>query len=155
MPDQLFCYIRKRWLTATPEEMIRQFLIRHMVENLHYPQSHFIIEKSLHQFPHLNPANLHAMPSRRVDVILLAKDLHPNYPLYPLLLIECKAVPITAKTMRQVLGYNHYLRAYFVAVSNQTETQLAWINPQEQTLQITKNLPDYPTLFAQAKQIFH
>lgn len=145
MPDQLFCCIRKRWFTATPEEKIRQFLIRHMVDHLQYPQNHFVLEKELCQLPHIDPACHALLPQRRFDLIVLAKNLHPLHPLYPLLLIECKAVPLTAKAMRQIIGYNHYLRACFTALANQTTILL------EPKLQNRNGIPPYPVLLEQAK----
>lgn len=154
MPDQLFCYIRKRWISATPEEKIRQLLIKQMIEELNYPQNYFITEKGLNQMPHLNPASLASLPARRLDLIVLAKDLHPNYPLYPLLLIECKAIPITNKAIRQATGYNHFLKACFVALANSSELLLSWVDPEQQTHQIVKGLPDYPTLLHRAKSVF-
>lgn len=153
MPDQLFCYIRKRWISATPEEKIRQLLIKHMIENLQYPPNYFIMEIGLKQLPHLDRACLRFLPLRRIDLVVLAKDLHPQFPLYPLLLIECKAVPITKKAIRQAMGYNHFLRACFVAVTNHLQTLLSWVDPQQQTQQIIKGLPDYQTLFQRAKLI--
>ncbi len=153
MPDQLFCYIRKRWITATPEEKIRQFLIKQMVEKLQYPQNHFILEKGLNQMPHLGQSQINSLPLRRIDLIVVAKNLHPNYPLYPLLLIECKSVPITQKAIRQAMGYNHFLRACFVAVANQLETLLSWVDPKQQIQQTVAGLPDYQTLLHKASTL--
>lgn len=155
MPDQLFCSIRKRWINATPEEKIRQFLIKQMVEKQHYPPHYLILERGLHLFPHLDKATAQKLPQRRVDLIVVAKDLHPRFPFYPLLLIECKAVPITLKTMRQVMGYNHFLSACFVAVTNQFETRVNWFHPQEQTVQTINGLPDFPLLIEKAREIYH
>jgi hypothetical protein len=158
MPDQLFCYIRKRWIKATPEEKIRQFLIKQMVEKLQYPPNYFIMEKGLNQMPHLDKACLNSLPFRRIDLIVLAKNLHPQYPLYPLLLIECKAIKITQKAIRQVMGYNHFLGACFVAVINQVETHLYSsrfeANLKGEHLQ-EPSFPDYPTLLQKAKAIIN
>lgn len=154
MPDQLFCYIRKRWITATPEEKIRQFLIQQMTENLGYPKNLIILEKNLNQLPHLDQSILSSLPTRRIDLLVLAKNLHPNYPFYPLLLIECKAIPLNQKAMRQVIGYNHFLRACFVALANQEEVQLGWIDPKEGKLRVVKGLPPFETLFQEARRLF-
>lgn len=148
MPDQLFCCIRKRWFTATPEEKVRQFLIRRMIDQLQYPQNHFVLEKGLYQLPHINPASHALLPQRRFDLIVLAKNLHPIHPLYPLLLIECKAVPLTAKAMRQIIGYNHFLRSCFIALANQTTILL---DSSHSNLQNRNELPPYTSLLEQAR----
>lgn len=152
-PDQLFCTIRKRWITATPEEKIRQFYIQHMVENLCYPLNSIILEKNLNQLPHLDPSAHALLPTRRIDLLLLAKDLHPRFPFYPLLLIECKATPLNDKAMRQLMGYNHYLQACFVALANQQELRLGWMDPVSQIFQMSSGLPPYELLLKQAAQI--
>ncbi len=152
MPDPLFCCIRKRWILATPEEKVRQSLITYLVNHLHYPLNYIIIEKGLHVLPHLDPAIVFQLPARRLDILVVAKDLHPDYAFYPVLLLECKATPLNPKAFRQVLGYNHFLKACFVGIANQKEIQMGWFDAQ-QNFVIHKNLPDYHVLCEQAKQL--
>ena len=99
-----------------PEEKIRQALITHMIESLGYDKSLFCIEKSIDNLPHLQKK----IPGkRRIDILYYAKDIHSNWDLYPLLLIECKAGTITKGAMEQVVGYNHYIQSYFLAIANE------------------------------------
>jgi len=155
MPDRLFCYIRKRWIKASPEEKIRQSLINYLKENLDYPLNQMIIEKGLECLPHLDPTLTPHFPIRRIDLLILAKDLHPHHPFYPLILIECKATHINEKAMRQVLGYNHFLKSCFIALANQHEVQLGWIEPGQNLLISKKGIPSYPLLLEHAKKLIN
>lgn len=99
-----------------------------MVEVLGFPSETLVIEKNLELLPHVQrgvPA-----PKRRADLLCFAKGVHPLIDLYPLLLVECKAVPINDRVIAQVVGYNHYVHACFICVANQTEIRTGWKTPQ-------------------------
>ena len=111
--------IRKKWITATPEELVRQSLLKKMMGELSFPRELIAVEKSLKEMPHLSHYHSLALPSRRMDIVCFGKGIHPKFSLYPLLVIECKEDQKEAKSaMDQVMGYNHYLQAYFVAVAH-------------------------------------
>lgn len=129
MPNSLFCSLRKTWVAALPEEKVRQELIHKMTQCLGYPLGSLILEKSLDQLPHLQAHP--SLPKRRADLIVLARDLHPQHPFYPLLLVECKAVPLTSKVLRQLIGYNQFVGAPFIAAVNQTQTYFGWYQPEK------------------------
>lgn len=122
---QIYCSIRKEWIVALPEENVRQQWIKTLVEELGFPLSSLTVEKSLRHMPHL-AHQTSKLPSRRADIIAFAPDIHPGYSLYPLLLIECKALKITQKMVRQVVGYNYYLQAPYIALVNQNECLFGW-----------------------------
>lgn len=153
-PCQLFCSIRKKWIASTPEEKVRQGLLIHMTQNLAYPNGSLALEMTLSQMPHLSHLPSYQIPNRRADLIVLAPGLHPNYPLYPLLLIECKAVAITAKVLRQVIGYNQYLQACFIGVVNEVEKRVGWQHPIQKDYHFLAVLPPYETLLEQGKHLF-
>ncbi len=142
--SQIFCLIRKEWVAASPEERVRQQLVGQMIHHLGYPFAYIAVEKELRQMPHL--ALTDNIPDRRIDVVCFAKGIHPQCELYPLLLIECKAVALTSKVMNQVVGYNHYVKAYFLAVANQEEVKVGWYNPSEKKYQFANYLPAYADL---------
>jgi hypothetical protein len=143
--DQLFCSIRKTWVAATPEEMVRQSLIQMMLLELGFPPGGIALEKGLREMPHIEMIK-GPIPARRADIIVFAKDIHPSYPYYPLLLIECKAVPLTEKVIRQVVGYNQFIKAHFIAVANQTEIKLGWYQPHLQNYSFISGLLPFSTL---------
>lgn len=144
--QQIYCPIRKMWVSALPEELIRQRLITLMTQTLGFPTAGLVIEKGLRQMPHLALSHKE-IPDRRADIVCFAKGIHPEHALYPLLLIECKAVPLTSKVMHQVMGYNHYLGAYFIAVANEHEVQVGWHDQASQAYRFVAHLPHYTDLF--------
>jgi hypothetical protein len=155
MPElyQLFCLIRKKWVAATPEEKIRQNLIASLTQNLGYPLGHLALELCLSQMPHLSHLPTNKIPYRRTDLVVFAPNLHPLFALYPLLLIECKAVPLTSKTIRQTIGYNQYLQAYFIALVNQTESQMGWYHAEQKEFCFTNGLLSYTDLLKKSQTL--
>jgi hypothetical protein len=150
MAELIYCSIRKEWVAALPEEAVRQKLIAQMVEQLGYPISLLVVEKSLKQMPHLSPGQ-RQVPDRRADLICYAQGIHPQHQLYPLLLVECKAVKLTPKVINQVLGYNVYLQAYFVAIANQDEIKTGWYDAAAQQYRFADGLPAYAALLSALK----
>jgi Type I restriction enzyme R protein N terminus (HSDR_N) len=143
--EQLLCRVRKEWVAATPEELVRQRLIALMINELGFPPSAIALEKALSQIPHVAQA-LHQPPLRRADIICFAKGINPQYDLYPLLLIECKAVKLTPKVINQVASYNHYLQACFVCIANQEEIRTGWFDPETKAYRFVQHLPSYQEL---------
>lgn len=139
----LTCLIRKEQVAATPEEAVRQQLLHTMVQRLEYPESSIAVEKSLHQLPHVK---YDKAPLRRLDLLCFAKGIHPDFSLYPLLLVECKAVKLTPKVLAQVCGYNFYVKAYFVAVANQHEVRFGWMDKGSKEYRFAPGLPSFPVL---------
>lgn len=119
------CLIRKESVAATPEEAIRQGVLHHLIHDLHFPASYIAVEKSLNQIPHLSLSD-RDLPHRRADIICFGKGIHPKHQLYPLLLIECKAVKLTPKVINQVSGYNVFLQACFIAAVNEDQVAFGW-----------------------------
>ena len=142
---QIHCILRNKWVAELPEEIVRQKLVHHMVHQLGYPKGSLSLETSLHQIPHLN-SQAHALPQRRTDLICFAKGIHPQWDLYPLLVIECKAVKLTKKAMTQLVGYNHFLKAYFIALINAEGMRLGWYEGGE--YRFIERLPSYEDLIA-------
>ena len=141
--QRIWCRIRKDWVVDQPEEQVRQQLLNHLIEDLKFPESLVAIERKLSQMPHL-PLDGTDYPDRRSDIVCFANDIFPGHSLYPLLLIECKAVPMNSKTERQVIGYNHYLGSPFVCIANETERRIGWRN--EEGYQWQDGIPAYQTL---------
>jgi len=138
--EALFCPIRKQHVAAQPEEMVRQHLIQYMITKLGYPKQNLVVEKQLSQFPtvnrHLRP------PECRIDLACIKQDGSFS----PLLLIECKAVPINQKTLQQIIGYNYYLNASYIAIANQKEIQTGRYNPKANNYTFFPFLPHYQDL---------
>lgn len=144
--QSLYCPIRRQWMPDLPEERVRQRLIQWMTSSLGYPASLLAVERGLQQMPHLSLTPKRC-PTRRADLLCFGNNIHPQHALYPLLLVECKAHPITAKCIQQLLGYNYFVQAYFVAIVNGTEIKIS----SYRTPHFLPGLPEYHTLLAWAK----
>lgn len=138
------------WVPSQPEERVRQSWLTHLIQNLHFPIGGFAIEKGLNQMPHIAQQAM-SLPQRRADLIFFAQNIHPLYELYPLLLIECKAIPLNEKVIRQTAGYNYYVQAPFFAVVNQNEGKTYWYDKETNQLQSTQNIPSYENLMKYAQ----
>ncbi len=137
--------MRKILVPKDPEELVRQSLLQEMMGKLGYPSSLIAVEKSLALLPHLE-AIREQIPERRADILVFGKDLHPEFSLYPLLLIECKAVPITPKVIRQATGYNRFVKSFFLAVANEGEVRTGWWNSSLADYEFIPFLPAYKDL---------
>lgn len=101
--------------------------------------------------PHLSRGQ-HKLPDRRADLLCYAAGIHAQHMLYPLLLVECKAVKLTPKVINQVLGYNVYLQACFVAIANQDEIQTGWYDVTQKQYRFMDGLPEYAALLGALKK---
>ena len=93
----IFDPVRKKYVTLTPEEWVRQHVINYLVTEKSYPVSLISVEKPL-KFAGLD---------KRSD--LLVSDRNGK----PLMIIECKApeVTITQKVFEQIAIYNLAIKA--------------------------------------------
>lgn len=114
-----------------------------MITVLGFPESTFAIEKELRTLPHIQ--HHQDPPDRRVDILCFAKGIHPCYDLYPLLMIECKAVKLSNKVVGQVAGYNHFVQAPFICIANQHEVRTGWLNDAS-NYNFVSYLPGYSSL---------
>lgn len=148
------CAVRHTYVEATPEERVRQDMLHRMVDAFGFPKNLITVEKALKELPHLTTDG-QSVPERRADILVFAKNIHPAFPLYPLLLIECKAVKLTPAVFSQVAGYNFFIKAFFVAVANQEEVRTGWFDSQTGSYRFVPFLPSYQSLIASVCQISH
>lgn len=118
MKDRILCPIRGEWVSALPEEIVRQSLIRKMIGELGFPKSLLAVEKEIDTLLAQEKGL-----KKRLDLICYrpAKE-----GLAPLLVAECKAGPLTAEALRQALGYNASLGAPFVCLAGPSEIKTLW-----------------------------
>ncbi|MDE7388504.1 MAG: type I restriction enzyme HsdR N-terminal domain-containing protein [Muribaculaceae bacterium] len=97
--------LRRKWVVLTPEEWVRQHMVRHLINDLGYPMHLMANEVGLR----LNGR------SRRCDTIVWRAG-RPE----PLLVVEFKApsVAITQRTLEQAARYNMVLGARALLLSN-------------------------------------
>lgn len=100
----IFDEIRKKWLVLTPEEWVRQHVVRYLTEEKKYPSTLIELEKQI---------ELNGL-TKRCDVIV------NNRFGKPVMIIECKAssVVITQDTFDQAIRYNMTLKVPFLFLTN-------------------------------------
>lgn len=124
---------RKRYVSLTPEEWVRQHFVRFLIETKGYPAALLAIEKQL---------NMNGM-KKRCDAILYNIDGNA------VLIIELKApnVPISQATFDQVAVYNAKLQVNFFMISNGIEHFCCKVNPETARYEYFPEIPNYNQLF--------
>ena len=99
---QIWDFVRKKWLVATPEEWVRQHTLAYL-QLLGYPASLMAIESGL--------TTGHKL--KRSDALIYKGGK-------PYILVECKAphVKLSQATFNQAFNYNTTLRAPFIYLTN-------------------------------------
>lgn len=118
-----------------------------MTEQWGYPACSIVVEKALSQLPHLS-THSGRLPDRRVDILVYSKA--EDIGLIPLLLIECKAVPLKQGALQQVAGYNHYIGAPFISVANGEQLFMSWRDKATKSHRLIDFLPHYNELQSRA-----
>jgi len=123
---------RKRYVSLTPEEWVRQHFIRFLIEEKGYPAAYLAVEKQL---------SLNGM-KKRCDAILY------NEHALPILIIELKApnVSITQSTFDQVAVYNAKLKVDFFMISNGIEHYCCKVDSINSQYKFFPELPEYSKL---------
>ena len=128
----IFDPIRKKHVTLTPEEGVRQNLINYLVKEKGYPLPLISVEFPL-KYARLN---------KRSD--LLVSDNNGR----PVLLIECKApdVSITNKVFEQISIYNQSIKAPYLLVTNGINNYFMKSPTENSPLIFFSEIPDYSAL---------
>lgn len=121
------------------EADVRSALIQTLVETLGFPRSLLVVEKEIHQLPHVT---VFRPPKRRID--LLAYGVVKKEWI-PLLLVECKKQALE-DAAAQVIGYNAFVCAPFVALVSRTEVQWGYCEKTSGTYVWHPGLPSYTAL---------
>lgn len=125
----IFDEIRKKYLVLTPEEWVRQHLVKFLILEKQYPKSLIKLEGGL---------KLNAL-QKRTDIVLY------NSSGEKILMVECKApsVIIDQKTFDQIARYNMVHKIRLIAVSNGMQHYICRINFTEGTYQFLEEIPVY------------
>ena len=97
--------IRKKGIPVTPEETIRQQVLRYLLDVCHIPEKNIASEDSM--------AHYEKNATIRADITVRNGN-------DTLLIIECKAPQITieGEPVRQLFGYNNIMKSKFLCVTN-------------------------------------
>lgn len=118
--------IRKRFVTLSVEEWVRQNFIAYLIQAKGYPSSLMAIEKEIRL------GDL----KKRCDIVVY-KDSSPW------MIVECKEpqVRLNEKALRQILGYNITLRVPYLILTNGDTTH--GLHSTEDSSAFLTSIPDY------------
>ena len=130
--QQVFDTLRKRFVSLTPEENVRQHFVNFLIHHKSYPAALMANEVSL---------TLGEM-SRRCDTVVY--DSH----LRPLMIVEYKRpdVPITQKVFQQIYRYNLVMHVDWLIVSNGITHYCCHMDYANNTYTFTDDIPTYSSL---------
>ncbi|WP_304198741.1 type I restriction enzyme HsdR N-terminal domain-containing protein [Flavobacterium alvei] len=125
----IFDEIRKKFIILTPEEWVRQHVVRFLLEEKKYPKSLINVEKVLK----VNGLR------KRYDIVVF----NPDGSIF--VLVECKAPEIkTAQaTFDQIARYNMTLKAQFLMVTNGLNHYFCLMDFENEKYEFLRELPDY------------
>lgn len=130
---QVYDELRKRFVTLTAEEWVRQHFVSFLVKHRGYPMGLLANEVGV---------NVGGV-SRRCDTVLFAREGG-----MPRMIVEYKApqVAITEGVFTQVQSYNSVLRADYLVVSNGRQHYCCRVNYEEQRIEFLRDIPFYKDL---------
>ena len=128
----IFDFLRRKYVTLTPEEWVRQHFVHYLVEHKGYPKGLLGNEVELHI----------GEKSLRCDSILYNKVAEPQ------MIIEYKAptIQLQQKTFDQISAYNLLLRVDYLIVSNGLQHYCCKMDYDNQKYLFFQDIPDYENL---------
>ncbi len=125
----IFDLVRKKFVSLTPEEWVRQHVLNYLTLDKKYPLSHISVEKQIA----LNGLK------KRYDIVIFNTDgsIH--------VLVECKApeVKITQNTFDQIATYNFNLDATFLMVTNGLQHFYCQMLQKEEKYEFLPEIPEF------------
>jgi hypothetical protein len=104
---QIFDLLRRRYVTLTPEEWVRQHFIQYLINSKRYPAALIAVEKGI---------KVQGL-QKRADVVVFNR--YGN----PWMIVECKApdVGLNEETLYQAARYNMALKVRYLVLTNGLE----------------------------------
>jgi len=126
---QIFDSQRKKYVTLTPEEWVRQHFVRFLIEEKHFPSSRLAVEYTL---------KIKDM-ERRCDIVVFAKNGKPQ------IIIEIKApqIILNQAVFDQIAIYNSQLNVDYYIISNGLEHYCCRVDRENSRYEFLPEIPDY------------
>jgi type I site-specific restriction-modification system R (restriction) subunit len=130
--QEVFDPVRKKYVTLTAEEGVRQNFIRFLVSRKNVPASLLAVETSI-RYNRL---------SKRCDIVVFSRNGKP------VLIVECKAreIKIDQLVFQQVAMYNFTLKVKYLVVTNGSETFTCMVDHEKGSFQFLDEVPDFEEL---------
>lgn len=128
----VFDVLRRRYVTLTPEEWVRQHVVNYMVNYLGYPKALMANEMELR----VGEKRL------RCDSVLFDVNKKPR------MIMEYKApeVMLTQKVLNQIAAYNVLLGVEYLLMSNGLQHVVLHYNAETRSWELLKEIPQYLNL---------
>ena len=125
----IFDEIRKKFVALTPEEWVRQHVVKFLLDEKKYPKSYINVEKNI---------KINGL-TKRYDIVVF----NPDGSIF--LLVECKApeVSITQNVFDQIARYNLKLNAQYLMVTNGLNNYFCQMDFENEKYIFLKELPPF------------
>ena len=129
----IYDFLRKRYITLTPEEWVRQHFTHFLVEQKGFPTALLANEVGL---------NVGGV-TRRCDTVLYHREGGR-----PRLIVEYKApeIQITQQVFNQISSYNSVFRADYLIVSNGISHYCCQMDYEKRSVEFLIDIPSYEEL---------
>ena len=129
---EIYDSLRRKYVTLTPEEWVRQHFVNWLITDKQYPTSLMANETGI---------KLNSL-TRRCDTVVY------NQQLDPLMIIEYKEsnFSITQDVFDQVVRYNTVLKVQYIVVSNGVSHYCCRMNYEKQSYDFLTDIPNYKEL---------
>ena len=129
---RIFDILRRKYVTLTPEEWVRQHFVHYLIEHKGYPMALLANEVELR----IGSKRL------RADTLLYNKEKMPR------MIVEYKApnIALRQKVFDQISAYNLLLKVDYLVVSNGMEHYCCRMDYENKTYWFLKDIPAYDEL---------
>jgi hypothetical protein len=130
--SKIFDIVRKKYVSLTPEEWVRQNLIQYLINEKQFPASLIAVEAKL-----------------KVNELVKRTDLVVyNNMMRPILIGECKApsVRITQKAFDQAARYNLSLKVKYFVLTNGLQIYACKLNSIEMKYDFLEEIEAYSSI---------
>ena len=130
--QQIFDFLRRKFVAMTPEEWVRQHFVHFLVEHKGYPKGLLVNETELR----IGDKRL------RCDTVLYNKNMQPQ------MIIEYKApqIQIQQKTFDQIAVYNLLLHADYLVISNGMQHYCCQMDYENRSYRFLTEIPEYDAI---------
>jgi len=125
----IFDPIRKKFISLTPEEWVRQHTLKFLLETHHYPTGLTNVEKEIKVYK----------TKKRYDIVVFKKDGSI------FLIVECKApkIKLDQTVFDQIARYNLQLNAQYLMVTNGLQHVYSRMDYKNERYDFIPELPPY------------
>jgi hypothetical protein len=128
----IFDKLRRKLVSLTPEEWVRQHFIQFLVEEKQYPAGLISVERGFDLYK----------TRKRTDILIFSQQGTPW------VLVECKAPTVLVNTLwfDQAFAYNLSIKASYIMLSNGMSHFCMKVKPDFTGVDFLKEIPPYEKL---------